>query len=98
MVRAWSRSPSRVPAQWPRRTCPETVVWSWLRTGRYHVPPPPAGDCLCGRSRSVLVPGGHPLIRMELQRHQNDAPSIRLWLWVTAIELVLIVVLLRLAS
>ncbi len=41
---------------------------------------------------------GTPLIRMELQRHQHDAPSSRLWLWVTAIELLLIVVLLRLAS
>jgi hypothetical protein len=35
---------------------------------------------------------------MELHRHQNDAPSIRLWLWVTAIELLVILVLLRLAS
>jgi hypothetical protein len=35
---------------------------------------------------------------MELHRHQNDAPSIRLWLLVTAIELLVILVLLRLAS
>jgi hypothetical protein len=34
---------------------------------------------------------------MELHRHPNDAPSIRLWLWLTAAELVAIFVVLWLA-
>jgi hypothetical protein len=34
---------------------------------------------------------------MELHRHRNDAPTLGFRLWLTAIELLVIVVLLRLA-
>jgi hypothetical protein len=66
--------------------------------GRYHFPPHgPPGTAYAADPFRFWFPVA-PLIRMELHRHQNDAPSIRLWLWVTAIELLVIVVLLRLAS